>query len=80
MMALTDQDKDWVKLMIKDTISVSTELMVEKILAVHVQLCPYGKMLSKSKWFLAGILFCLGAMGREIAITTFEFISKIMAG
>lgn len=79
-MALTEQDKDWVKLMIKDTISVSTELMVEKILAVHVQLCPYGKMLSKSKWFLAGILFCLGAMGREIAITTFEFISKMMAG
>ena len=51
-MTLSSDDKEWVKLI---TAKIVGDVQKE-IIKEHTLSCPYGKMLSNSKWFIAGLI------------------------
>ncbi len=55
MTTMTDQDKEWVKLIAKELCFEVTK----SIISEHIQSCPHGRSLMNSKWLLVGI--CIGS-------------------
>jgi hypothetical protein len=51
MMALTDQDKEWVKLISEKL----TYEVTEKVLAEHVKQCPYSQRQMNYKHLIIGV-------------------------
>lgn len=71
-MTLSEDDKDWVKLM-------STEVVREvlkEVIREHIASCPYGKFLSASKWFVIGLIVGPGIVGGGAGFA----VAKLLAG
>jgi len=51
-MALTDADKEWVKLITEKLVGEVTAKLIES----HITACPHGKRLANYKWFIIGLL------------------------
>jgi hypothetical protein len=56
-MALTDEDREWVKLLVKD---VARQVNIE-VLRNHVDTCPVLQKIAVSKAMIVGL--CVGAAG-----------------
>lgn len=59
-MALTEADKDWIKLLARDVaFKVNKEVLV-----AHIASCPHGQKLLFGKWLIVGIFVgCAVASG-----------------
>jgi len=59
-MALTEADKDWIKLLARD---VAFEVNKE-VIATHIESCPHGQKMLVGKWLIVGIFIgCAVASG-----------------
>lgn len=58
-MPLTQSEREWIALKARDTAFA----VCEKVLEEHTKLCPHGKALFASKWFILGIFAASGLVG-----------------
>jgi hypothetical protein len=58
-MELTAQDKEWLKL----TSSALAREVALEVIKVHVQICPHGQILARTKSILIGIGIGSGCFG-----------------
>jgi hypothetical protein len=59
MMALSEQDKEWVKLISEKL----TYEVTERVLSKHVEDCPYGQRQINYKHLIIGIIIGAGLLG-----------------
>jgi hypothetical protein len=59
MMALSEQDKEWVQLISERL----TYAVVEKVMLKHVEDCPYGQRQINYKHLIIGIIIGAGLLG-----------------
>ncbi len=75
-MALTQDDKDWVKLIAKDLAYEVNKLVVSE----HIKTCPHGVNLKVRKAFIVGVCIgtgiAAGGAGGAVAI----LVSKVVSG
>jgi len=58
-MALTDQDRQYIREVAINSATEVSERIIENMLKWHVKACPHGKSILASKWGFLGI--CLGS-------------------
>ena len=63
-MGLSEQDKEWVKLISAEI----AERVTEKVILTHIVGCPYGKMMAASKAFMIGVCIGSGLAGGGLAV------------
>lgn len=59
MMALSDQDKEWVQLISEKL----TYAVVEKVMMKHIEDCPYGQRQINYKHLIIGIIIGASILG-----------------
>jgi len=67
---MTEADEKLIRLIVKD---VATEA-AEKALKLHIQLCPYGKTIGRSKAFILGGAFALTLIGMGLGAAATKFV------
>lgn len=71
-MSITEHDKDWIKLKVKDMIfNINKEIIKE-----HIKTCPYGRSLLITKSLLVGIVIGAGLLGSGVGVA----IAKLLPG
>ncbi len=59
-MALTEADKDWIKLLTRDV----AFRVNKEVIATHIKSCPYGQKMIVGKWLIVGVFVgCAVASG-----------------
>lgn len=72
-MALTKEDKEWVKL-------VSEKVMFavsEKVLTAHIKSCPHGKALLMAKQTIIGIIIGVGVVSGGTIFGLAKLLARI---
>lgn len=82
-MAMTEQDREWIKSMIQtasvETIKVAREdakAVICETLKMHISACPHGQQINVSRAFLAGISLAMFVGGGSAG----AFIVKALMG
>ena len=71
-MTLSDQDREWVRMVTAEIIHEVTP----ELLRVHVQACPYGRLINYGKGMLVGAIVGSGLIGGGLgAIITKHIVS-----
>ena len=71
-MTLSAQDRELIRLIVEEVLTGAMPRVIE----LHVQSCPHGKMLARNKAFLAGL--CVGLFG--IGAGTGGLLVKVLMG
>ena len=58
-MALSEQDRAYIREVAINSATVVTKQIIENMLKWHIDACPHGKSILASKWGLLGL--CLGS-------------------
>jgi len=72
-MTMTEEDKEWVKLVARElAFAVNKEVIVE-----HIKSCPHGQALLGSKWFLVGVCIGCSIAGSGISLALAKIIMAL---
>ena len=72
-MSLSEQDKEWVKLVARElAFAVNKEVIAE-----HIKNCPHGQSILMSKWFLVGVCIGCSIAGSGISLALARLIFSI---
>ena len=58
-MALTEQDRAYIREVAVNSATVVSKQIIEDVLKWHIEACPHGKSILASKWGLLGV--CIGS-------------------
>lgn len=74
-MALTDQDRAYIREVAINSATVCSKKIIENVIKWHIEACPHGKSILASKWTLVGLCIGSGVGGGSLVAVLIKIFS-----
>ena len=76
LMALTEQDRDYIREVAINSATEVCKQVIEDMLKWHTEACPHGKSILASKWVLLGVCIGSGIGGGGVVAVLIKIFSE----